>query len=462
MSALAAAGLVAACLAVSALAAAIGARHVHRAWTWAAAGAVVAIVAAALALRRRWHHHAPGAPDPPSLPPSPPGGRGGAPEPGRGVARRTSPRLQEAAPRPTRTESPPPAAPKRKASRSKLAPPAAGAAARGAPQVSPRKCPACDEMITPERQTDYMWRKALAQHLNGPAHGMAMAPELQAMIAREGLHRCPHCRMLFGNRAQQHIFQCEQRASPPREDKYADVQPTNRERGQRERAEQRDRRLQGVAPDTTGAFEQLQHASPRASVEGGSEGGTPTGCASHADSELGSASVGGSPSGGAPGGLALTPQSLRRLRSPSEMLRFQRSAVDELRTCAERMLPPSPLGREVLQDARTYAQLYGRVEVGDGSPARLLDLSEGGGAPSGTSGDAAAAEAAAAADAAAAAGRRRARSARRVRGRRQRARRTRPRPRQRPRRASARTTGTCRHRSPPPSPSCETRCRPTP
>ena len=183
MSAFTAAGLVAACLAVSALAAAIGARHAHRAWTWAAAGAVAAIAAAALALRRRWHHRASGAPDPPSLPPSPPGGRGGAPEPGRGVVRRTSPRLQELAPRPTRAESPLPAAPKRKAPRSKLAPPAAGAAAKGAPQVSPRKCPACDEMITPERQTDYMWRKALAQHLNGPAHGMAMAPGLQATLS---------------------------------------------------------------------------------------------------------------------------------------------------------------------------------------------------------------------------------------------------------------------------------------
>ena len=179
MSALAAAGLVAACLAVSALAAAIGARPVHRAWTWAAAGAVVAMAAAALALRRRRHHQTSGAPDPPSLPPSPPGGSGGAPGPGLGMVRRTSPRFQEAAPRPTRVESPPPAEPKRKVPRRKLAPSTAGAAARAAPRVTPRKCPVCDVMITPERQTGHMWRKALALHLNGPAHGMAMAPELQ-------------------------------------------------------------------------------------------------------------------------------------------------------------------------------------------------------------------------------------------------------------------------------------------
>ena len=43
--------MAAACLAVSALAAAFGARHVHRAWTWAAAGAVVAMAAAAPNLR---------------------------------------------------------------------------------------------------------------------------------------------------------------------------------------------------------------------------------------------------------------------------------------------------------------------------------------------------------------------------------------------------------------------------
>ena len=163
-----------------------------------------------------------------------------------------------------------------------------------------------------------MWRKALARHLNGPAHGMAMAPELQVMIEREGLHRCPHCLMLFGNRAQQHILQCEQRASPLREDQYADAQPTQQERGQRdERAEQRDRRRQSVAPDTTGAFEQLQPASPQASVEGGSEGGTPAGCTSRAGSEHGLASAGGSPSDDAPEGLTLTPRSLRRSARPT-------------------------------------------------------------------------------------------------------------------------------------------------
>ena len=269
------------------------------------------------------------------------------------MVRRTSPRLRETAPRPTRAESPLPAAPKRKAPRRKLAPPTAGAAARVAPRVTPRKCPACDVMITPESQTDHMWRKALALHLNGPAHGMAMAPQLQDVIEREGLHRCPHCLLLFGNRAQQHIQQCEQRTSPLREEQYADAQPTQQERGQQERAEQRDRRRRSVAPDTTNAFAQLQHASPRASVEGGSEGGTPAGCTSRADSEHGLASAGGSPSSGAPEGNTLTPHSLCRQRSPSEMLRFQPSAVQTLCTCAERMMPPSPLGREVQRDAHT-------------------------------------------------------------------------------------------------------------
>ena len=168
--------------------------------------------------------------------------------------------------------------------------------------LTPRKCPACDVMITPESQTDHMWRKALALHLNGPAHGMAMAPELQDMIEREGLHRCQHCLLLFGNRAQQHILQCEQRPSPLRAEQYAAAQPNQQERGQRERAEQRDRRRQSVAPDTTNAFAQLQTASPQASVEGGSAGGTPTGYASHADPGHGLASAGGSPSSDAPEG----------------------------------------------------------------------------------------------------------------------------------------------------------------
>ena len=156
------------------------------------------------------------------------------------------------------------------------------------------------------------------------------------------------------------------------------------QRGQRERAEQRDRRRQSVAPDTTGAFAQLQTASPQAGVEGGSVGGTLTGYASHADPGHGLTSTGGSPSSGAPEGNTLTPRSRRRQRPPGEMLQFQHSAVQ-----AERMMPPSPLGREVLRDAHTYAQLYGRVEVSNRTPVRLADLSESSGAPSGTSGDAA-------------------------------------------------------------------------
>ena len=63
---------------------------------------------------------------------------------------------------------------------------------------SRRKCPACDVLTTPRGKTPRMWRTALEQHLNGPAHRKATSPDLQRMVENEGLYRCVHCSTLLG------------------------------------------------------------------------------------------------------------------------------------------------------------------------------------------------------------------------------------------------------------------------